>query len=377
MLGHLGVEVARMVGGEIGNEVAAPRDLLISAGRRTLGEMPALIPADDGSPAPTWICIHNQDFLPMRERLCEMGVHYLLQNALDEESLRRFVSQLLRSGTDQRRNMRLPLGGQIQYRHNTGNQPGSLVDLSERGCGFFAEEGFEPGTQISVLLPSSLGGGEEVEITGTVLRESEPDLRGGHEVFFSVVRFETPDEEAQQRLLRITHGERIGTKITPLATRAETPEVAAPPEPEPLEPAPAAPEPIEEATANRRERPRYDYDRPVQVLGHELASTAAVLGSDLSLGGIRLTGCPQLEIGTRLTLALFGAAREEPILLEATVSRSTGSGDTGLAFEPLTPQQQRQLEKLMAARPLLDALNEPDAEAGRTFVAEVRAGEAA
>jgi len=87
---RLGANVVRFVGPEIGESVPAPRDLRISAGRRTLQNMPSLAGCDDDAQSPIWVCVHNQDFLPMRERLCELGVHYLLLNALDEPSRERF-----------------------------------------------------------------------------------------------------------------------------------------------------------------------------------------------------------------------------------------------------------------------------------------------
>lgn len=68
MLLKLGTDVVRLQGPEIGRSVPAPRDLLITAGRRTLREMPELIPSEHAPNSPIlWVCAHNQDFLPMRE----------------------------------------------------------------------------------------------------------------------------------------------------------------------------------------------------------------------------------------------------------------------------------------------------------------------
>ena len=154
MLRQLGTDVVRLKGADIGRTVPAPRDLLISAGRRTLQEMPELVRSEDAPNLPIWVCVHNQDFLPLRERLCEMGVHYLLQNALDEQSRRRFLIQLLRKGAEQRDGLRLHLGGDIRYRTDTATQPGRLVELSLAGCRILTQESFDPGTLRS---PEDLG----------------------------------------------------------------------------------------------------------------------------------------------------------------------------------------------------------------------------
>ena len=361
ILCELGLDVVRLKGGEIGRSVEAPRKLLISAGRRTLDEMPAVIPVN-GAPHPKWICVHNQDFLPMRERLAEMGVHYLVQNALDKASLSRFIGQILRTGVERRADRRLPLGGQIRFQTANEVDTAQLMELSRHGCTIAPPLMLSIGLPVAVVLPESLGGGEELEIQGTVTRLSQAEMQGGHEVIPTVVRFDDLTGDVLARLESISRGEAIGTRITPLGHAADGSDSASAVE--------------GDAAGDRREDGRRLYDRPVQVLANG-APDKPVLGRDLSTRGVRLSGCHGVSEGSQVTLALYGASsREEPVVVEANVSRAGADGEVALSFAALSDSQQTQIERLLRAAPMLDALDQPDPQAGRTVVAEVRSAAA-
>ncbi|MBW2315979.1 MAG: PilZ domain-containing protein [Deltaproteobacteria bacterium] len=364
VLWELGMDAVRVQGDQIGRSVPAPRDLLISAGRRTLGAMPDLYVPEGAVHPPQWICVHNQDYLPMRQRLRDMGVHYLVQSGVDEESLRRFLIQLLRSGADQRGELRLPLGGEIRYRTEGSMGLGGLVEFSADGCRIHTREAFEPNARIVVVLPPSLGGGNELELPGIAVREVERARDGGEDLYETAIQFEALDEATLERVRSIYRGERIGSRITPLAGPPEEVDAGSPEEAD-------REEELEEASGDRRVEARHAYDRPVQLLGCGPVGGDPVLGCDLSLSGVRLTGCPDLEVGTQVTVALYGAAREEPVVLDATVSRSIGDGEVGLAFALLPADRRQSIEKLLRAQPLVDELQQPSPEAGRTIVAEL------
>ena len=247
-------DVSRLQGAEIGSRVDTPTDLLITAGKRTLQSMPELVPALSAEDGPVWVCIHNQDFLPMRERLCEMGVHYLLQNALDEDSRQRFMSQLLRKGAERRRIARLPLGGEIEYGTDTPNESGKLVELAVDGCQILTRSAFEVDAMLSVRLPASLGGGEEFDLRGSVQREVELVSHAGHEVYLTAIRFDALDPEKRSIMESAIRGEQIGTRITALADMPEPGSAEDPDDREPVD-------------EDRRSAPRQAYGRAVQVLG--------------------------------------------------------------------------------------------------------------
>ena len=371
MLVRLGRDVVRLEGAEIGSSVLAPRDLLISAGRRTLQNMPELLGSEDATSQPIWVCIHNQDFLPMRQRMREMGLHYLLQSALDEQSRERFLIQLFRKGVERRESFRLYLGGEIQYRIDAeasaadidgGDQEmcGRLVELSAEGCRILIERPIDAGTRLTAILPPEFGGGESLELTGIVRRTVDLEAYGGRDFYAAVIGFDEQRDSEREQLAGIIRGERIGTKVTPLAALL----VGMDEEKEDVAEA--------DEGANRRADTRHGYERPARVLGHGPTDADPVLGCDLSLGGVRLSDCAGLELGSSVTVALYGAAREEPTVLEATVIRTTDEGDVALEFGTVSAGNRRALERLLSAPPLLDALDQPDPETGRMVVAAIR-----
>lgn len=314
----------------------------------------------------------------MRERLCEMGVHYLLQNALDEDSRRRFLLQLLRAGGERRRNQRLPLGEEIWYRAGEDDEAGRLVELSVEGCRILVPGPIEVGSNVTALLPPSLAGGSDLELTGTVLRTGEPETHAGRVLHPTVLRFDGLDASQVQLLQSIVHGERIGTRITALAGRPEPAPVEGGPElvvaptavpaesPSLTEESPASES--EEAGAERRRAARHGYDGHVQVLG----GAEPVLARDLSMSGVRLTGQTGLEEGAEVTVALFGAPREEPVVVEAHVVRLGTHAGAALRFGPMSPPVEAALAKILRSKPVLDALDGQDSDAGRTVIAELR-----
>ena len=211
---------------------------------------------------------------------------------------------------------------------------------------------------MTALLPPELGGGDELELSGVVLRTADHDPLGGYDHYATVIQFDELDDAKRAQLEGIIRGERIGTKVTPLASLAEE----------------ACENENSDVDGSRRADERHGYEREAKILGFGSPNADPVLGRDLSLSGVRLSDCPGLEPGGSVTIALFGAAREEPTVLEATVVRTSPVGEAALSFSRLSSRDRKALEQLLTGRPVLDALDQPDSAVGRTIVAEVRTG---
>ena len=69
--------------------------------------------------------------MPLRKRMRAMGIHYLVHSALDRESLRLLVGQLLYRGAERRGARRLPVGCEVSYRSSNGRRKALLAELSE------------------------------------------------------------------------------------------------------------------------------------------------------------------------------------------------------------------------------------------------------
>ncbi len=112
-----------------------------------------------------------------------------------------------------------------------------------------------------------------------------------------------------------------------------------------------------------RRNVRVEYARAVPTLSSIGNSGAdVVLGSDLSLQGIRLAPHEGLAVESRLTLALHGSSRGAPLLLEADVVRDDGERGLGLRFVLLSPADRDELAKLIAELKPIESLRDREGE---------------
>jgi hypothetical protein len=98
-----------------------------------------------------------------------------------------------------------------------------------------------------------------------------------------------------------------------------------------------------------------------RVLGLSEEAATVLVGRDLSIGGMRVEGSAELEVGARLRLAVFGAPREEPILVRAEVARAE-DGTSALRFVDVGADAAARLEKLVAHLPSLESLDQDETE---------------
>jgi hypothetical protein len=360
---RMGADVVRLQGRWIAPIVPRPRDLLVSSIRRTL-DMPAFEGATNPGTPPTWVCVHHQDFLPLRARLRDLGVHFLVHSALEAASLYQLLLQLLHAGYERRSRFRLPLGVAVSVHVGGGAgaaQPASLAELSADACRILTSNAIEgsgragQGPPVRIVLPRGIGGGEPLALSGRVVRSSPCSSPAGERIHSTVLCFEELEPHTQAALSRIVSGGQIGTRVSPLAERSRA-EGAGPSE---AGAEARAGESAEQGAGERRHQPRHAYDRRVALLdlrdaGGDVGSDGSALGLDLSLAGVRLLGGPPLAPGSQVTLALAGGRREEPVIVPAEVVREGGGspGELALRFVRLSDGQRASIEKLLRGLPL-------------------------
>jgi len=120
---------------------------------------------------------------------------------------------------------------------------------------------------------------------------------------------------------------------------------------------------------DRRASPRHPYSVKVPAFGTR--ALRVLVGRDLSVGGMRIESNPDLEVGDRLHLAIYGDANEEPFLVWGTILRSDGRGGTAVAFDPVHPSIAKQLEALVASLPAVESLHDDEAAAMGTVLTEI------
>jgi hypothetical protein len=329
MLSDFDVELEHLRGDVIREDLEGSPDVVIASVKRILAlEGSVDLPGLPGKPV--WIAVHSQDFLPLRVRLRKLGVHFLVQTSVGSEALRLLLAHSVYRGSERREELRLPVGSPVKYRDAAENTfAAELLDLARDGCGLLSDHAPQPGSALSVRLPSKLAGGEELSLPGRIVRV-EPHAGSGRNLV--TVAFDAIADAAVEPLNAILEGKVIGTVVTRLgddlseATASTTvpgrraPEPARERAPEPAPEPPAGPDLPPHERFNRR----VVYTRKVTAL----------------LGG-----------GEELELAIYGPSGAEPVLVQAVVSRDDGPLGTVFRFESMARGDGPRLESIIAGKP--------------------------
>lgn len=343
LLERMPVDWLRCAEPDIGIALERPNDVIISSGPRAM-RMPALA----GSAQPIWVCIYDQDFLPLRERLRDLGVHYLVSGDLAPHAFQLFLYQLLHRGQERRAVRRIPLQCDVQL--VVGRERGSarILELSRESCVISARRGFAPGQQVLVVLPAEHTGTHDLPISGSVIRATPR----GIDRTTAVVGFESADPRAIAHLQDLLSGNVLGTQVTPLAAEpgAESAGLSA------ESWLSDGFDDVRPDQVERRASARHRYDRRVDAICWQGESEPrALLAKDLSLTGLCVIASSGLPLRTQIGLALYGRTREEPLFVRAEVVRRDGE-EMGLRFLPLSPGQTAALERLLAGSPAVEDL---------------------
>ncbi len=343
-LGQLGVDFEHVVGfkGDRAS-VFRPDQLLVTSARLAL-QVESLRVADD-STDPVWVCAHNQDFLPMRERLRSLGVHYLVSSNLEARAMRMFFLQILHRGNERRRNARLQLNLEVRYELGETRGKGRIEELSRGGCRIVTSEEAAIGDQAVIQMPAELASGKNMSLTGIVTETLPASLRGEGEGYCAIVVFRDQEPESRAQIEAILTGENLGTRVTPLGP---VPEAAANERPATL-----GDELETSGPSDRRDRTRHRFRSKVTILDPEAPDI--LLGRDLSTTGIRVDPHPSLTVGDIVSIALYGDEHDEPIVLEAEVLRED-LGGFGLRFSDVSDAEKKWLDRVVKRLPGLQSL---------------------
>jgi len=366
------VDLEHLRGEVLIDDLEGPYDVIFATVKRTLAlEGSVDLAALPGKPV--WVAVHGQDFLPLRVRLRQMGVGFLIQSSVGSEALQLFLMYTLHHGRDKRGAPRLPVGSEVTcHDEGGGSFQASLLDISQDGCRLLSEHPVLAGTVISVDLPAELSAGEEYTLSGQI-RRAEPQRGSARSLL--TVGFEHLEQEQLELLEAILAGKVIGTVVTRLGEELseETAPLKVTPKPgpktTPAGPKPAEPPPEAQQPERHHRQRRVVYSREVTALMG--SSQFVVLARDLSLGGMRGEPLPELQLGTKLELAIYGPSGAEPVLVRAVVARDDGPSGTIFHFEAIPAGERTRLERIIARAPEIRFLGE-DQEDGAVIIAEVR-----
>jgi PilZ domain len=342
VLERMSIDWLRCAEPDSGVALERPTDLIISSGPRSM-RMPKL----SGSAEPIWLCIYDQDFLPLRERLRDLGVHYLVSGELAPHGFGLFLRQLLNRGQDRRLVRRIPLHCDIQLVTRRDRRSARMLELSRESCVFTTTGALAAGERVSLRFPGEHPGDAAHELSGSVIRAN-----GSAERVTVAVGFDPSHGNESAHLRELLAGNVLGTQVTPLREEpgavwdVVSAESWIGPQFEDVRP----------DQVERRGAPRQVYQRRVEAVRWAGASEPqAWLARDLSITGLCVTAASPLPLRTQLGVALYGRTREEPLFVRAEVVRRDGE-EMGLRFLNLSPAQAAALERLLAASPIVEDL---------------------
>ena len=345
VLERMSIDWLRCAEPDSGVELERPSDLIISSGPRAM-RMPAL----SGPGEPLWLCVYDQDFLPLRERLRDLGVHYLVSGDLAPYAFGLFMRQLLNRGEDRRLVRRIPLHCDVQLVTRSARRAARMLELARESCLFATSGALAPGERVTLHFPGERAGDAAHEISGSVIRVNP--VRGAELRVTAVVGFEESGPRESAYLQDLLAGNVLGTQVTPLR---EEPRGFAEVVPAESWIGPQF-EDVQPAEVERRGAARQPYERRVEAIRWADGSEPhAWLAKDLSLTGLCVTASTPLPLRTQLSVALYGRSREEPLFVRAEVVRREGQ-EMGLRFLQLSTVQTAEIERLLAASPIVEDL---------------------
>jgi len=345
LLAELGAEACVLRGGAIPERVEPPRDLFVASARRALVASQWSLAPGAG---PAKLAVVGEDSNTLREMLRRAGFDFLVRRPVHAEALRLLLLHCLFRGEDRRHEPRSVIGREVAYRVGLERRTAILAELSGRGLRLVASAPLAAGTHVVVQFPGKLGG--PFAVSAHVVRADERSARDARWVL--ALAIDPADREGQGRMEKLARELRGGPlALAPVARRS------------------AAQAPGGGSRSERRRHRRARYDRSVMAI--DPVYPRVLVGRDLSSGGMRVDGDPDLASGRRLRLAIYGAAREEPLLLHARVIRSDAKDGAALRFEDLDAEAARRVERLVALLPAVESLRDGEAGSVGTVISEV------
>lgn len=317
LLDDLGVDFLHLRGAAIEDGLEPPRDLLLTTARRAQTIPRAAAGGDFG---PVRVVVANEEAETLRERLRHDGVDFMVRRPVHSEALRLLVLRALYRGPEKRRAIRVPFGVPVLCRIDGSRSEGVLAELSTGGCRLLLPDACEAGSKVEVTVPPEADGEVPLVLAGEVLRvHKEP---GECSMAMAFGPLDADQEAALARALL-----RRAVAYGPTESAADD---------------------------ERRVHPRRPFEVSVQELS--LEAGCALVGRDISLGGMRIDAHPALAVGDSLSLAVYGGADAPPVHVTAEIVRDDGADGLALQFRDVPPEVQKRLEALVAALPSIEPL---------------------
>jgi hypothetical protein len=368
LLEELGADCLHLRGGAIPERVDPPEKLFIATPRRAM--MASEWTASRGTPAqPFKIGLVSEDSNTLRSMLRRIGFDLLIRRPVHPYALRLLILRALYSGDERRRERRVPVGYEIGYRSGVRRKRAMLVEITTRGCRLFLDHPIAVGSRLTLDLPSEITAGRSLQLRAKVIRSVADDHGARPEQHAVALCFEKPNVEKQRQLIEIVKRQASGPAVLSKAMAEASGALTKSPDPAPDRGGEATPIAAAGSIEDRRKDPRAAFERSIRSLDEE--ADLVLMGRDLSMGGMRIEPHRGLEIGTKLRLAIYGEAREEPFIVRARVVRNDGDDGVGLRFEQIASGVAARLESLVASLPSVESLRGGETDALGSVVSRI------
>ncbi len=355
-----------------------------------------------GRPTTVSIAVCDDASKTIRSMLEKRGFQYLLRQPVHGEALRLLFRYALFDQPDRRTQTRLPFGYAVSWRVGWRRERGSLLEISLDGCRLLAADALPLDTRIRIKIPSEVAGGRTLRLHGTVIRCSARGSRDRLECVDVGVVFDDLTPKLRDQLTRFhdlwsagppvlkktalteAAGSEPDQNIAAVKTREESEFPGSQPPiveeaidqeaiaSEAIDVAPATQAADEEgrdekwvdvvtdesapASTDRRQNPRGRWNQEIVEVDAEQHVVQALLGRDLSMGGVRIDPQAGLDSGDPLQIAIFDTTRREPLILHAIVARDDERAGMGLHFVDLSEETAARLAEMIAALPAVESL---------------------
>ena len=314
-------------------ENVEPTDLLVTSPRHAMRA--AKTRTSSGCDPLHIVVVDDAATRTLRKMLERTNCDVIARQPVHPTALRLLVQRALFEGEERRRVTRAAIGADVKIKNGFRARSATLGELSPRGCGLITTKLLAEGDILKITLPRALTGGKALTLEGRVVGvQSAPKGESrGHAVG---VVFTQPSRSILGRIQSIMSAHALGITAPSLSgQRSTTPQKTKP-----------------SAILDRRNTPRKHYKE--SLLAQKGGQPHAIIGRDLSTGGMRIDAGADLEVGLKLRLALYGQAGVASILVRAVVVRDHDEHGFGLRFEGVSDAVRRQLEQLVATLPELD-----------------------
>jgi hypothetical protein len=379
VLDEQGIAYQRLRGGQIPDEIAPPRDLLIVTPRR-VERVRRGSPADASPGRPLRIIAVEEDSPAMRRRLRRSGLHLLIRLPADPEIWRLLVARALYRGSERRVDPRVAVGSPVALGPDGPEnleKSTVLIDLSNRGCRLQTTEPLGVGDSIDFTIPAD---GEAwceqgpLTLRGRVRRLVRENESAGR--LLAVVFDPAMPEATRTRLTALINHWASGphpfnaalAEGAPAITPCQLPSLPDLTLDDETDPPISATSEVRvsigaggeadetQAERDRRERARGRYESSVVAESSE--GPFVLIGRDLSAGGMRIECHPDLQMGDRFRVALHGPVPGETHVIGAEIVRDDGTEGFGLIFDKIDKKTARELEKMVACLPDVESLED-------------------